>query len=64
MPNGKGSSDWGWTPGPEEGLIFLFVNPQPKITVEFSLNFDFKSSKFLNGIMILLYLPIFIHMLV
>ena len=25
MPNGKGSSDWGWTPGPEEGLIFLFV---------------------------------------
>ena len=26
MPNGKGSSDWGWVPGPEEIFIFLIVS--------------------------------------
>ena len=25
MPNGKGSSDWGWVPGSEEILVFFIV---------------------------------------
>ncbi len=25
MPNGKGSSDWGWAPGPEEIIVFLVM---------------------------------------
>ena len=26
MPNGKGTSDWGWIPGAEELFIFLVIS--------------------------------------